>query len=181
MKAGSADMTVPVTRMRELSADLDRRAPQWAKRLAEATSDREVLDTIRDMFNLAHGLVPEKGTTSCTTDIQFRIGEFVTANLHQGVRLKRLAQFLGYSEKYCAALFHSVMGVSFSEYSRTRRIEKAKHLLLETDQPLGQIASHLGFSDQFAFSHFFKRTVGRAPLHYRNGNTGNHRKQPGTE
>jgi AraC-like DNA-binding protein len=59
------------------------------------------------------------------------------------------------------------MGESFSGYLKRRRLEKASALLTTTDKSVAEIASALGFSDQFSFSHFLKRVTGRSPLEFR--------------
>ena len=88
-------------------------------------------------------------------------------NLHQGMSLKVLANFLGYSEKYCSDLFARIMGEPFSTYLRRYRVERGSTLLRSSGQTLAEIAASLGFSDQFAFSHFFKRATGQSPLELR--------------
>jgi AraC-like DNA-binding protein len=89
------------------------------------------------------------------------------SHLHQEPTLKDLSLFLGYSEKYCSQLFHTVIGQSFRFYLKTLRVERAKLLLQEGHVSLIEIATALGFSDQFAFSHFFKNAVGSSPTYFR--------------
>ena len=96
-----------------------------------------------------------------------KISSYIGKNLHQGLTLKVLANSLGYSEKYCSDLFLRVMGESFSSYVRRRRIEQARLLLTTTQQTLAEISAAVGFSDQFAFSHFFKRATGYSPMRFR--------------
>lgn len=91
----------------------------------------------------------------------------MAANLHQRPTLKDLAAFLGYSEKYCSEFFKAMMGEPFSQYGKRLRLEKAQRLLMEGQATLAVIAESLGFSDQFAFSHFFKRAIGYAPSQFR--------------
>jgi AraC-like DNA-binding protein len=100
-------------------------------------------------------------------DLTKEIHRFMIINLHQGLTLKKLAKFLGYSEKYCSELFQMHMGQSFSQYLKRLRLDEAKRLLEIGDLPLAQIAQRLGFSDQFAFSHFFKRALGYSPKQFR--------------
>ena len=155
-------------RIHTLTAELSRYAPQWANRLAQVTSERELLEVVSSLFNLAHVLNQEdSGTAAPQAPLPTRIHEFMTSNLHKGLTLKLLSQFLGYSEKYCSALFLSTMGESFSAHLKRRRLETASLLLQTTDKGVAEIATAIGFCDQFAFSHFFKRATGQSPIQFR--------------
>lgn len=155
-------------RIHRLTAELSRYAPQWADRLAQVKSEREFLEVVSGLFNLAHVLNPEdENTAAPQAALSTRIHEFMTANLHKGLTLKLLSQFLGYSEKYCSDLFHSTMGESFSTHLKRRRLETASLLLQTTDKGVAEIATAIGFCDQFAFSHFFKRATGQSPIQFR--------------
>ena len=118
----------------------------------------------RILQDLLSGL---KDTESPSHSMAKRIHTFMIAHLHRGPTLKDLSLFLGYSEKYGSQLFHTVVGKSFSLYLKTIRVERAKVLLEEGRVSLTEIATILGFSDQFAFSHFFKKAVGCSPTNYR--------------
>lgn len=155
-------------RIHTLTAELSRYAPQWADRLAQVKSERELLEVVSALFNLAHVPNPEDGSTSASqAPLSTRIYEFMTVNLHKGLTLKLLSQFLGYSEKYCSDLFQSTMGESFSAHLKRRRLETASLLLQTTEKGVAEIATAIGFCDQFAFSHFFKRATGQSPVQFR--------------
>jgi AraC-like DNA-binding protein len=154
-------------RIRDLTAELRRHAPRWADRLSSATTEHELLEVVSKLFNLSSALPPARDSTVDRNDRSGEIARFISRNLHQGLTLKILAQFLGYSEKYCSDLFHSTMGEPFSQYLKRRQTDAAAALLTTTDKSLAEIASAIGFSDQFAFSHFFKRMTGRSPRDYR--------------
>jgi AraC-like DNA-binding protein len=55
------------------------------------------------------------------------------------------------------------MGIPFSRCLKRLRVEKAKLLHSDPHPSIAHIADALGFSDQFAFSHFFKKSVGCLP------------------
>jgi AraC-like DNA-binding protein len=99
--------------------------------------------------------------------MQHRLQIFLSKHLRERVTLKDLSTFLGYSQKYCSEFFRLQMGVSFSHYVQNLRITKATGMLMDHDLPLSHIAELLGFSDSFAFSHFFKRAVGCSPSEFR--------------
>lgn len=147
----------PPFRIQALIEEVRRHSPEWAERLAEAATEWEV----------PIGQVGERATPP--EELRNRISLFMTQNLHKGPTLKLLAQFLGYSEKYCSELFRNVMGEPFSESLKRLRVRKAEQWLAGTPTPIADIAESLGFSDQFAFSHFFKKAVGCSPRKFREG------------
>lgn len=154
-------------RLRNLTAELSRHAPESANRLLRAKTEREFLEVVRELFNLSSTLTPDHYSLLHSEGLSKQITTFISSNLHKGLTLKLLAQFLGYSEKYCSDLFQSTMGESFSGYLKRQRTDAASSLLTTTDKSVAEIAAALGFSDQFSFSHFFKRSTGRSPREFR--------------
>jgi AraC-like DNA-binding protein len=57
--------------------------------------------------------------------------------------------------------------LSFGEYIRKLRIEKAMHLIESTDYSLTEIAYLTGFSDQSHFTRIFKKQTGKTPTLYK--------------
>ena len=57
--------------------------------------------------------------------------------------------------------------LSFGEYMRKLRIDKAIQLMAEGDYSLTEIAYLTGFSDQSHFNRTFRKQTGYNPLHYR--------------
>ena len=163
----STNPTILPDRLRDLTAELSRHDPESANRLARAKTEREFLTVVCELFNLATVLTPERCSLLRAEGLSKQIAGFISGNLHKGLTLKLLAQFLGYSEKYCSDLFQSTMGESFSGYLKRRRIDTASLLLSTTDKSVAEISAALGFSDQFSFSHFFKRSTGRSPREFR--------------
>lgn len=96
-----------------------------------------------------------------------RLQTFLSRNLGKRVTLKELSHFLGYSEKYSSEFFRLQMGICFSHYLKRLRVTNAAHMLGNHTLSIAQIAESLGFSDSFAFSHFFKRAMGCSPTAYR--------------
>lgn len=167
----ATDFEISTDRLHNLSSELRARSPQWADRLEQATTEQELRKLVCDLFNLSHALPLSRESAGETDTLAGRITCFISDNLHRGLTLKVLAHFLGYSEKYCSDLFYRIMGESFSGYMRRHRVERAKSLLTTSAQTLAEIASAVGFSDQFAFSHFFKRATGHSPRELRSRQT----------
>lgn len=159
--------TILPDRLRDLTAELCRHLSDSGDRLARAKTEREFLEVVCKLFNLTSTLTPDHCSLLHSEGLSKQIMAFVSSNLHKGLTLKLLAQFLGYSEKYCSDFFQSTMGESFSSYLKRRRTDTATSLLTTTDKSVAEIAAALGFSDQFSFSHFFKRSTGRSPREFR--------------
>ena len=158
-------------RLRRLMEELSRQDPQSAEQLSNATTQHEFLSAVCRLFNLSRALTFSHLLAHDPTDLADTIVTFINRTLHTGPTLKTLARFLGYSEKYCSDLFRSTVGESFSCYLKRRRTERAAALLKTTDKSVAEIADALGFSDQFTFSHFFKRSTGQSPRAFRTTKT----------
>jgi AraC-like DNA-binding protein len=150
--------------LNELEALL-RAFPEWADHLARARSQNELTLTLRRLFE--HFLEHLERQPDPREPMADQIIRYVVTHLHQGPTLKDLAAWLGYSEKYCSELVYRHLGIPLSHLRKRLRIERAKKMLAETDRPLSQIAECLGFSDAFAFSHFFKKATGMPPQRFR--------------
>jgi AraC-like DNA-binding protein len=159
--------TISFDRLQTLCAELRTHSPQWADRLDRVSTEQDLCKLVCDLFNLSHALPSASESLCKATTLSAHITHFVGKNLHRGPTLKMLANFIGYSEKYSSDLFHRVMGESFSGYIKRHRVAQASTLLTMTGQTLAEIAAALGCSDQFAFSHFFKRATGHAPIDIR--------------
>lgn len=79
----------------------------------------------------------------------------------------RLAKLARMSRASFARRFTELVGTSPLAYVTARRLDLAAQLLRETDQPLGEIASEVGYESEFALSRAFKRSRDMAPGRYR--------------
>jgi AraC family transcriptional regulator of arabinose operon len=80
-----------------------------------------------------------------------------------------LAQDCGFSPAHFSRIFRRQFGCTPQHYLLRRRIERAHHLLLESDLSVRQIARSLGYRDVYFFSRQFKASVGQPPVAFRRG------------
>lgn len=137
----------------------------WAKRFYRG---RQNHDRQKVVESVLRAMLPDSSLPATSTlTLSDQIHEFMVTHLHQGLTLKELSEFLGYSEKYCSDFFILHMGEPFSVYLKGLRLQTAKLLLKNSGQNLTEIAQAIGFQDQFSFSHFFKKVTGISPRHFR--------------
>jgi two-component system, response regulator YesN len=83
--------------------------------------------------------------------------------------LKRdeLAAKLLMSGSYFSQCFKDIVGLTFGEYMKEIRLEKAMFYLVHTDWPIYKIAEKTGFQDEKYFSKSFNGFAGSNPNEYR--------------
>lgn len=92
---------------------------------------------------------------------------YIESNLEYRIELPLLARMFHYNEKYLGRLFKRRVGQSFSDYINTRRIERAKELLVGEKSPVTAIAARVGFNSVSYFNRVFRAQAGLAPVAYR--------------
>jgi AraC-like DNA-binding protein len=96
---------------------------------------------------------------------------FAERHLAEPITLTQIARVAGFAPTYFCKLFKQREHVTFEQYLRTLRIERAKQLLVGTDLPIERVAQITGFPLRHYFHRVFKREVGTTPLVYRNSMT----------
>lgn len=96
-----------------------------------------------------------------------KILDFIELNIENQLSLGDLADEAGMSMFYFARMFKKSTGTSPHQFILERRIKYAKYLLIETEEPLVEVALSCGWANQSHFTTAFKRLVGVTPRHYR--------------
>ena len=90
-----------------------------------------------------------------------------TAYRDSSFSVQDAADYNGISKNYFTGLYKEQAGIGFWDYVTKRRMEKAKELLLTTEELVGTIAGMVGYESEFHFSRKFKELVGESPNQYR--------------
>lgn len=78
--------------------------------------------------------------------------EFIELNYQHSIKLKDVAQAVGYSPAYLTDLVRRITGKTVNYWIIKRRLEEAKRLLLETEDSIEQIAFKVGYQN---INHFY--------------------------
>jgi transcriptional regulator GlxA family with amidase domain len=81
--------------------------------------------------------------------------------------VERLASVSGVSDAHFARSFKEAFGVPPHRYLLTRRIERAKALLRDSDAPIIQIAFQTGWNSLGTFGRVFRDVTGESPSELR--------------
>lgn len=93
--------------------------------------------------------------------------KIINASFSSKVNLDEIATQIHVNTSYLSYLFKHEMGLSFTEYVNTLRINLAKNLLIKTNLSIIDISLQSGFSDQSYFTKVFKKIVACTPKEYR--------------
>jgi AraC family transcriptional regulator len=93
--------------------------------------------------------------------------DYIEANLEGELTIGRLASIACLSQFHFARAFKAAIGRSPHRYVSARRLERARELLGEREQPLADIALRLRFSCQANFTRAFRQATGQTPAQYR--------------
>jgi AraC-like DNA-binding protein len=91
----------------------------------------------------------------------------IERKLAPNLSIEELARAYGTSLHAFSMAFARSTGMSPKAYLKRRLIQEAMQLLLNSDLRIKEVASQLGFSDEFHFSRFFRIANGLAPSQYR--------------
>lgn len=83
------------------------------------------------------------------------------------ITLETLAAETGVHPVTLSRMFKQQTGLSFIRYLTRKRMEKAKQLLVSSDQPIAELAKCLGYQDHRYFATLFKNEWGITPGDYR--------------
>lgn len=92
---------------------------------------------------------------------------YINDNLDKKIEIEELITLSNWKERHFSRLFLEYLKVSPYQYILSRKIEKAKSLLEETEICAKDIAYDLGFRSYSNFINAFKKANGETPENYR--------------
>ena len=131
-------------------------------------SDGRMLELFFSVFK--HHLNEQTPATPTTTAAQSYIDfsvNYIQTHYNQNVTVSHLTKLLGVSQPYLYRIFKEAFGKSPKAFICEYRMKMACKFLTETDMPVSEVASSVGYSDSFAFSKAFSALQSISPSEYR--------------
>jgi AraC-like DNA-binding protein len=139
----------------------------WAKHLQQEKHTQQPFENLLlKVFN--DYLKTKPGSKKKIPAWAQELKEIIQDQIDTNLTLKELSKGLDISPSYLSREFSKHFdNMSFGEYIRKQRIEKAKELMLTATYSLTEIAYLTGFSDQSHFTRIFKKHTGSNPSEYK--------------
>jgi AraC-like DNA-binding protein len=100
--------------------------------------------------------------------VAHRLRELLDERVADGVTLEEAAGTVHAHPAHLVRAFGAAFGIAPHQYLMSRRVERARRLLLDGMRP-GEAAAMAGFYDQAHLTRHFRRWVGVTPGRYRSG------------
>ncbi|KKI92184.1 hypothetical protein WQ54_10865 [Bacillus sp. SA1-12] len=97
-----------------------------------------------------------------------QVQKFIVNNLHEDVSLNKIGEHVYLHPVYLSRLYKKETGESLSSYILRTRMEKASHLLTNTNKKIGDIAKEVGYQKTQYFIRLFKEFYHTTPQKFRN-------------
>lgn len=95
------------------------------------------------------------------------ISSYINENLTKDLSVSTLCRRFNISKNYLYSRFHTFFNCTVNDYVNSKRIERAKEILLNTNIPISDVAEECGIYNHTYFCRLFKRKTGISPAAYR--------------
>lgn len=95
-----------------------------------------------------------------------RATDFIEENCLRNIRLEELASLIGLSQSHFSHAFKASTGIAPHQWQVNARLRRAKHLIVQGNLSLTEIAAETGFADQAHFTRVFRKNFGTTPAHW---------------
>ncbi|MCA2406984.1 helix-turn-helix transcriptional regulator (plasmid) [Rhizobium leguminosarum bv. viciae 248] len=133
--------------------------------LHDLYGDGLALALIIDVLKIAKAM-PRKRSKLASWQLR-RATEFIEENCLRNIRLEELAGLTGLSQSHFSHAFKASTGIAPHQWQTNARLDRAKRLLVESENALTAIAAETGFADQAHFTRVFRKHVGITPANWK--------------
>lgn len=93
--------------------------------------------------------------------------DYIRCNYNRDISLSSVANRFFFSQGHLSRIIRDTLGLSYTEYVTQLRIERAIKLLRNTNEPISEIGTAVGYKDANYFSKVFKKATGQTPQSFR--------------
>ena len=122
---------------------------------------------LHELMNMPAESEPDTYFTRSQIDIVKEAEALILSNLTRRITAKELAERFGVSESSFKFYVKGILGDSYLNYFRKKRMEKAAELLESTTMKIIEVANAVGYENQDKFAKVFAETYGVSPLEFR--------------
>ena len=146
---------------------IDELSTRFAKQIETVYSEHEVAKMQVNMVRRYCMMVNNYSLRGYSPLIQ-KIVNYIELNLESDLSLKAVSEKFSLNSSYLSDVFKKEVGVTFTSYVNSKRIQQAILYLNSSHLQIQEIATEVGIPDVNYFTKLFKRIIGKTPREYRN-------------
>ncbi|WP_422658706.1 response regulator transcription factor [Paenibacillus sp. EC2-1] len=118
-------------------------------------------------YKQAHDMLNDSRIKETAREDINRLLEYMKEHFDTDISLKKAADYINMSESYLSYVFKKETGTGFTDYLNMLRVDKAAHILINSQMPIYEIALQVGYENINYFGRIFKKIKGVSPQRYR--------------
>ena len=130
-------------------------------------AEREAMTNVTKIGECAAGPQPNMAAFAYYRRLE-RLKRHVETHLSESVSLADAARVAGLERKYFSTFFRGKVGVTFTSWLSSVRLDAAEQLLSTRNHAISSVADQVGFGDLRTFERAFKRAHGSTPSQFKN-------------
>ena len=95
------------------------------------------------------------------------IEQYIIDHVEERISRENISKHVNFSVDYISKLFKKETGTSLSEFIMEKKMERARKLIEEREDSIGDIAVRLGYNSFSYFSEVFRKHIGVLPSEYK--------------
>ena len=100
-------------------------------------------------------------------NVEKAVKDYIREHMMENISVTDIAEALHFNPQHLMRVFKKKTGLSVLEYITQVRLDVAKNALENTDLPIREIASIVGYADHAYFTRVFRKELGISPSLYR--------------
>ncbi|MCI8465122.1 MAG: response regulator [Lachnospiraceae bacterium] len=129
-------------------------------------SMEELFELLGELLRTHIGALREKHENDTDRPIR-QAKEYIRKHFQESITLEEVSGHVGLNPAYFSVLFKKTEGEGFAKYLIHLRMERAKQLLRESNDPVALICRKVGYNDVKHFTRTFEKDTGVKPATYR--------------
>lgn len=123
-----------------------------------------LLEWVKHVLSKAKGFILSLEQSQSVVD---KVIQFIKLHISEDLSREEIANHVYLNPDYLTRIFKKETGMAISDYLFHERLKLAQELLVKTDMPIGNVASHIGYANFSHFSRTFKKHTSMNPNEYR--------------
>lgn len=124
--------------------------------------EKEMFDSLNHLVEMVISTLPDRD--DC---VIAKAKSYIEENYNDCITLEDIAAHVYLNKSYFSVFFKSKVGLTYREYLRNYRIQKAVELIRNSDMRVYEIAQSVGYNDSAHFIRAFKEVTGKTPSEYK--------------